>query len=396
MSRLTHRLGTVLLVTALIAGVIAVGAGLWLHHQLSSIPRLAATTVAPSIPAVPTGAQGKTGTLQLAADGGVSSWVIASVGSRDMTATQAQKYGIAGLGSRGGDGLTDTLIDVLVNPATHRASVLSIPRDTWVPWCECKINALLNLHGTQSLTDEVARITGVPTNHIALLNFAAFGEITDSLGGVSVDVTRPLRDSYSGLHLTTTGCQVLDGRAALALVRSRHTQTLRGGGWVSDPSASDFGREARQQVYLHAVTHALLTPSAVLQVPELLATAKADLTLDATVGTGQLIELARAFASAGGGQLATFSLPGTTGRVGAASVVFTDKSTAPAVLAAFQVAAGRTPTAGTAAATTSSTPAPAAAPAPATSGPTPAAAAPSSPATPPLPTGPDPGITACA
>src|SRR4029079_1233670 len=83
----------------------------------------------------------------------------------------------------------------------------------------------------------------------AEINFASFEGIVEAVGGVPMYFDHPLIDDYSGLVITDTGCQTLDGQQALAFARSRHLRYSDGLEWIDDPSG-DLGRISRQQFFM--------------------------------------------------------------------------------------------------------------------------------------------------
>jgi LCP family protein required for cell wall assembly len=315
------------LTAVLLVFAAAAGGGWWyVNQQIADIPRF---DVQPSERPLD---------LPLPADGAAQSYVVVSVGSQGMTQAEGRRVGV-NPEYRQGDGLTDIIMNVLVDPSTHKASFLSVPRDTWVPSCGCKINSLLRTKGPKALTDEITRRTGVPVNHLMSVNFSAFADLTDAIGGVSLYSDRPLRDGHSKLEIPA-GCVHFDGVTALKYVRSRYTEQLVDGRWIDDPSATDFGRIKRQQEFLNAVAQKVLTPSLVWKAPTYLKVARQNLQFDENLSASNLIALAQAFQGSGGKGLEMLSMPSTFGWVGDQSVVFTDEAAAPAVLARWRVAGG--------------------------------------------------------
>ncbi|MET3804212.1 LCP family protein required for cell wall assembly [Nakamurella sp. UYEF19] len=116
-----------------------------------------------------------------------------------------------------------------------RVSTLSLPRDLLMHNRKGQINRLTLAYqvGPQNFVDSLCATLGIPVDHLVVVDFAVFTSIIDVLGGITVDIPNPLRDSYSGLALQQAGTQRLDGDQALALVRSRHTEELVGGTWVA-------------------------------------------------------------------------------------------------------------------------------------------------------------------
>jgi LCP family protein required for cell wall assembly len=153
-----------------------------------------------------------------------------------------------------GGARSDVTMLVHLDPV-HGASILSIPRDLFVPLpphsmvgSVGKIDAALN-DGPEHLVEAITNDLGIPIHHFVSINFDGFQHVVDDLGGLNMSFPAPLHDSYSGLNITTTGCQHLNGAAALALVRARHLQYEQGGRWLDDPE-SDLSRIRRDHEFL--------------------------------------------------------------------------------------------------------------------------------------------------
>ena len=150
--------------------------------------------------------------------------------------------------------LADTIILGLQPADGGKPIMVSLPRDLWV-WNLCKNNfSRLNeglggcpgvASGMEMLAIMVEDYTGIRVDHIAKVNFAGFAQLVNALGGVSICVNHPTRDLKSHLDIPA-GCQWANGTTALAWVRSRHMEQLRGEEWVV-VGGSDFGRQNRQQ-----------------------------------------------------------------------------------------------------------------------------------------------------
>ncbi len=151
---------------------------------------------------------------------------------------------------------TDTMIVLSLDPDTRTAAMLSIPRDTLVaiPGVgQGKINSAYGrARDPQRNGGELARRTvqaflGVPVHSYVVVDFAAFRQTIDSVGGVLVDVRRPVRDeayptSDYGIERIElrAGPQLMDGESALEYARSRH-------------DSNDFSRSRRQQLVILAL-----------------------------------------------------------------------------------------------------------------------------------------------
>jgi len=133
---------------------------------------------------------------------------------------------------------------MLVHISADRKStyVASIPRDSYVPVFDdtghkrqtTKINAALSLYGPSGALSTVENLTGLRIDHLAMVDWDGFEDITDALGGVTITTTGE-------------GTRKLNGKQALAYVRERYR--LPGG---------DFDRVKRQQNFLRSMMTAIL------------------------------------------------------------------------------------------------------------------------------------------
>ncbi len=182
--------------------------------------------------------------------------------------------GIGGAGHDGSD-LTDTLMLASIDPVNNTAALLSVPRDLWVSLPgkgSMKINAAYEtgkfgyLHkitadnsnpkaiaaGFSSLDQTMEKVLGVPINYNLLINFQAFRQSVDTVGGITVNVPTDLYDptmaweNNKNPYLARAGNQTMDGRRALMYVRSRET-------------SSDFARSQRQRAVLLALKQKAVT-----------------------------------------------------------------------------------------------------------------------------------------
>ncbi len=112
-----------------------------------------------------------------------------------------------------------------------------------------KINSFYN-QGISAIVKAVHDFTGLPVNHYVEVNFNSFRTITNALGGVNVRFTRKVVDPDSGLN-QPAGCNLLTGDQALAFVRVRHID-------------SDYGRIARQQLFIKLMMEKVLSAGTLL------------------------------------------------------------------------------------------------------------------------------------
>ena len=153
--------------------------------------------------------------------------------------------------------LTQSMILVRVDPASKHVTMLSIPRDLWVPLStggSAKIDAAYAYGGAAAAIATVERNFHVHIDEYAWVGLTGLIKLIDLLGGVDVFVTNPVLDDFYPNDINVTylygykrvavlpGAQHLDGSNALQYVRSRHND-ING----------DFGRSARQQQVLLAI-----------------------------------------------------------------------------------------------------------------------------------------------
>jgi LCP family protein required for cell wall assembly len=169
---------------------------------------------------------------------------------------------------------TDTMILTTLNPDGAYVGMLSIPRDLYImlPWgYRGRINtahvfAENDAPGTgpAAAMETVRQNFGVEVHHYVRVDLIGFVRIVDAMGGVELDVPRPLIDyQYPTYDYGTrvvefqAGPQHLDGEAALAYARIRH-------------GSSDFQRAERQQLVLRALFAQLLKPATWPRLPAVL------------------------------------------------------------------------------------------------------------------------------
>jgi LCP family protein required for cell wall assembly len=179
--------------------------------------------------------------------------------------------GAGGETHTGGD-LTDTLMVASIDPVNSQAVLFSLPRDLWAKMPNNyvgnynKINAAYEsgkygylgkqvkgnadrkavLAGFQGIDSAVERISGIPIHYNMLVDFKAFSQAVDTVGGVTVNAPEELRDPTMAWEngwkstLAVKGPNTFNGKQALNYVRSRHT-------------SSDFARGERQRIVMMAL-----------------------------------------------------------------------------------------------------------------------------------------------
>lgn len=223
--------------------------------------------------------------------------------------------------------LTDTMMLVRVDPQNRVVAITSIPRDLWVSVGSTnykeKINAALSLGGPAALLETIQRELGIPVNHYVQVNFKGFSNFVERLQGVPMSFATPVRDTKTGFSVEQPGCWYLDGRQALALVRSRSYEALVDGNWVTDPTG-DIGRTVRQQRFVEAALDRAITKGArnPFELRGIVNSVKDELVLDDQLSIEDMLKTASRFQDFRLGQLIKMQLPVTFGWEGAASVVY--------------------------------------------------------------------------
>lgn len=112
-----------------------------------------------------------------------------------------------------------------INPNDKKVTIINFPRDTnvLIPGRgTSKINSA-NAYGGSALTAQtLEQLTGVKISYILEADFAAFQGLINDLGGIDVNVEKPMHDSYAGSNFEP-GVVHMDGAQALAFSRDRHT-----------------------------------------------------------------------------------------------------------------------------------------------------------------------------
>jgi LCP family protein required for cell wall assembly len=181
------------------------------------------------------------------ADQGTQNILMVGSTSRCALTQQNAAYGLC---SQGVTGVNSDVVMILhLNPATHTVSILSIPRDLFVPNARKeganKIDAAL-VEGPSQLVAAVQEDLGIPINHYVELNFDTFANVVNALGGVKMYFPEPVYDAYSGLNVQTPGCLTLNGFQALQVVRARHLQYKAPG--VTSTNPADWPQEAESDL----------------------------------------------------------------------------------------------------------------------------------------------------
>ena len=242
-------------------------------------------------------------------------WGINPAGSVPWKLKHGQQVNLLLLGYGGSENdapfLTDTVMVISLDPAHNRAMEVSIPRDlsvevdTWVNRRPAthKVNEAYTIamdnaswpgkrsefasgkdRGGRLAQQTVAGFTGLHFDGYIAVDFKAFRDLVNALGGVQVCLDGPLddyqypdyRNGYvkGGIHYKK-GCQQVNGEQALQLARSRHA--------VQQTEAGDFGRAQRQQLILNAIRNKATSVNAITRARELMEALQKDFDTSLTI-----------------------------------------------------------------------------------------------------------------
>ena len=236
-------------------------------------------------------------------------YLIVGSDTRDVVDENAEDAGLFLDGTTGEGGRSDTIM-ILRRDPDNGASLLSIPRDLWVPIAGTGDDGKINwayIGGPRRLAETITQALGIPIHHYVEVDFAGFQRLVDEIGGVEICVEDAAEDINSGLVLQP-GCQTLDGRMALAFARSRHYRAWRDGEWHDEPGAPDLNRIARQQIFLRTAATEVLNEinSNPFRLGDLIDAAGGAVRLDDQVN---LVEAGEAMIAAAQDGMQTFSIP---------------------------------------------------------------------------------------
>jgi LCP family protein required for cell wall assembly len=218
------------------------------------------------------------------------------VGNDDRdTATDAELTEL-GTTRDGGSLNTDTMMVMHIPANGRKATVIAIPRDSYVSipgHGMNKINAAYALGtggangnkaaGAQLAVQTVEQLTGLTIDHFVQVDLIGFYRISNAIGGVQVNLCAPAKEANSGIDLPA-GVSTIKGKQALAFVRQRY-------GFPD--GLGDLDRIHRQQYFLSAVFRKLSSAGVLLnpfKLQDLLKAVSTSLSMDKTLDPLKLAE----------------------------------------------------------------------------------------------------------
>ncbi|MGW7631678.1 LCP family protein [Streptomyces sp. SudanB148_2056] len=226
---------------------------------------------------------------------GMNILLVGTDGRDSIGKAEREKYRLGGAPCH----CTDTIMIVHISEDRDRASVVSLPRDSYAqtpPHTDrvsgqrheghpLKLNAAYAEGGPQLTVRTVEKMTRVKIDHYLEVDFASFMKTVDVVGGVEICTDQRLKDSRSGLDLAP-GRHTLKGGEALQYVRARYVD-----------GGSDLSRMRRQQHFLAALVERA-TSSGILLNPmrfrDVTRAVLGSVRADEGFGTGELLDLGRA------------------------------------------------------------------------------------------------------
>lgn len=180
-----------------------------------------------------------------------------------------------GQAGRSSDQHSDSMMLLRTDPSRHRLVFLSMPRDlraTIPGYGESKINAAMQIGGAKLAVATVSEFTGLPINHVVIVDFGAFKALIDGVGGIDVNVPEAILsnrfdcpyksqqrcDAWPGWRFHK-GVQHMNGHRALIYSRIRENRL--------NPADSDVTRALRQQEVMQQTLSKLASASTFFRLP---------------------------------------------------------------------------------------------------------------------------------
>lgn len=213
---------------------------------------------------------------------------------------------------------SDVMMLVHIDADRKRVQVMSIMRDSWVDvpgHGKAKINAALSWGGTALAVQTVEQLLEVRIDHVALIGFEGFEQMTDALGGVTVNVPAPFQE---GGYRFAQGDTEMDGKQALVFVRQRYAF-----------EKGDFQRVANQQAFIRsladrAISGGTLTNPA--KIADLVSAIARNLSVDPGFTAQRMIDIGLSLREIRPSSVQYFTMPATgTGMEGDQSVIYVNE-----------------------------------------------------------------------
>lgn len=260
-------------------------------------------------------------TYKMAKNGwGVQGFIATAVGHDEYTLKDLDPINFLLVGISGFEKdykLADTIMVCSYNPKSQKASILSIPRDTYVgknkekASANYKINSVYqNGENVDGMVKSIEKITGLEIPNYLIIDTKALVELVDAIGGVTYNVPIDMNydDDTQDLHINLkAGEQKLNGEQSEWLVRFRHNND--GTTYPSEYGDNDIGRMRTQREFITELMKQTLKPENIFKLTQIAEIAFKNITTNMTYETVKdYIPYAVSFNTE---NLQTGTLPGT-------------------------------------------------------------------------------------
>lgn len=211
--------------------------------------------------------------------GGLQGFMATAMGHDEYTLKDLDKINFLLIGISGYDDykLADTIMVCSYDPKNQQASLLSIPRDTYVGKNKAKATASYKINSVyrngeniDGMIESIEEILDMEIENYIVVDTKALRQVVDAIGGVEFDVPIDMKydDTSQDLHINLkAGYQKLNGEQAEWLVRFRHSNN--GATYSSEYGDNDLGRMRTQREFITATLKQTLKPSNILKISQI-------------------------------------------------------------------------------------------------------------------------------
>lgn len=246
--------------------------------------------------------------------GGLQGVVTTVIGSNSEKIKNLEDLYILCMGKS--QNMTDTIMIVKYDPQEQQATMLSVPRDSFVGKSENtatasdKINSRYATGGAQATLNAVNSLTGMKLKKYLVVDTKALRDIVDAVGGIYFDV--PIDMDYDdptqdlAIHVKA-GYQLLNGEQAEGVVRFRHNNDRSS--YDASYGDNDLGRMKTQRAFIEAVINQVMKPSNITKVNQLMDIASKE--IETNFNWNEAKDYVAALMGFNTSNLKTGALPGT-------------------------------------------------------------------------------------
>ncbi len=211
--------------------------------------------------------------------GGLQGFMATAMGHDEYTLKDLDKINFLLIGISGYDDykLADTIMLCSYDPKNQQASMLSIPRDTYVGKNKAKATASYKINSVyrngeniDGMVENIEELLQLEIDNYIVVDTQALRQVVDAIGGVDFDVPIDMKydDTSQDLHIDLkAGYQKLNGQQAEWLVRFRHSNN--GETYSTEYGDNDLGRMRTQREFITATLKQTLKPSNILKISQI-------------------------------------------------------------------------------------------------------------------------------